>query len=162
MMKNSKRIKRVFNRLFFKIIFFFLLLLLFPTSKAFCRNEVITVPLIVTDYYGWAYTEAFMDKSYVYGWSTAGVDALGWGIILTKRDYSGLFFVNVAGIAKTIYPVVQLLASSDMDTRNRAWIALGTHTLTLISLELLGKPALSIQTMVPENGGYGASLAFRF
>ena len=161
-MKNSTGFNRVFNRLLLKAIFFILLLFLFPIQKAFCRNEAITVPIIVADYYGWAYTEAFMDKSYVYGWSTAGVDALGWTIILTRKEYSGLFFVNVAGIAKTLYPVVELIASSDSDTRSRAWIALGTHTATLISLELLGKPGLSIQTMVPKSGGYGASLAFRF
>jgi hypothetical protein len=161
-MNDPQEINRTFNRPFSKAAFLLLLLLLLPTPKAYCRNEAVTIPLIAADYYGWAYTEAFMDKSYVYGWSTAGVDTLGWTILLTRKEYSGLFFVNVAGIAKTVYPVVQLLASSDSDTRSRAWIALGTHTATLISLELLGKPALSIQTMVPKNGGYGASLAFRF
>ena len=131
-------------------------------QPAFCKNEEISVPLIAADYYAWAYTEAFLDHSDVYGWSTAGVDALGWGIILTRNEYSGMFLVNVAGIAKTVYPVVELLSSSDTDTRNRAWIALGTHAATLISLELLGKPGLSVHAMVPQSGGYGAELAFRF
>ena len=161
-MNHTQKINWNLNYPLLKTAFYFLLLFLFQTPEAYCRNEAVTIPLIAADYYGWAYTEAFMDKSYIFGWSTAGVDTLGWTLVLTTKEYSGLFFVNVAGIAKTVYPVVQLLASSDSDTRSRAWIALGTHTATLISLELLGKPALSIQTMVPKNGGYGASLAFRF
>ncbi len=142
----------------------FFLLLLFPllVGRALGRNDIITVPMILTDYYGWAYTEAFEDKSEIYAWSTAGVDALGWGIILARREYSGLFLVNVAGIAKTIYPAVQLLASSDPGVHERAWIALGTHAVTLISLELLGKPVLGIQAWEPRRGGFGAELACRF
>ena len=150
------------NRMAKKTLLLSLLLTAFPLNQVFAKNEVITVPIIVADYYAWAYTEAFQDHSDVYAWSTAGVDALGWGILATEKEYSGLFFVNVAGIAKTVYPVVMLLTSSDPDTHSRAWIALGTHTATLISLELLGKPALSIQATVPKDGGYGASLAFRF
>jgi len=142
-------------------LIFILFLTLIPL-RVFAKNEEITVPLVVADYYAWAYTEAFLDHSDVYGWSTAGVDALGWTIILTRNEYSGMFLVNVAGIAKTVYPVVELLSSSDSDTRNRAWIALGTHAAALISLELLGKPGLSVHAMVPQSGGCGAELAFRF
>jgi hypothetical protein len=145
-----------------KKLIFILFLLLIPLNQALAKNEEFTIPIVATDYYAWAYTEAFLDHSNVYGWSTAGVDALGWTIILTRKEYSGMFLVNVAGIAKTVYPVVELLSSSDADTRNRAWIALGTHAATLISLEFLGKPALSVHAMVPQSGGYGAELAFRF
>jgi hypothetical protein len=144
-----------------KKLVFILMLVLFPL-RVFGKNEEITVPLIAADYYAWAYTEAFLDHSDVYGWSTAGVDALGWIIVLTRNEYSGMFLVNVAGIAKTVYPVVELLSSSDPDTRTRAWIAMGTHAATLVSLELLGKPGLSVHAMVPQSGGYGAELAFRF
>ena len=125
-------------------------------------HEIVTVPLILGDYYVWAYTEAFEDHAEVYGWSTAGVDGLGWTILATSGDYSGLFFVNLAGIAKTVYPVVTLLASSDSDTQTRAWIALGTHTVTLITLGLLGQPALSVQSFVPRRGGEGLALAMGF
>ncbi|SRR5665213_3678763 len=144
-----------------KKLIFILMLVLVPL-RVFGKNEEITVPLVAADYYAWAYTEAFLDHADVYGWSTAGVDALGWGIILTRKEYSGMFLVNVAGIAKTVYPVVELLSSSDPDIRNRAWIALGTHAATLVSLELLGKPGLSVHAIVPQSGGYGAELAFRF
>lgn len=142
------------------------LLLLFLWSlslqQAYGKNEAITVPLIVGDYYAWAYTEAFEDKSDVYAWSTAGVDALGWGIVLTTKEYSGLFFINVAGIAKTVYPMIELLNSSDRGVQERAWIALGTHALTLVSLELFGKPGLAIQPKISKSGEPGVLLAFRF
>ena len=113
-----------------------------------CRaaNEGITVPLVLADYYGWAYTEIFMDHADIFGWSTAGVDALGWTLLAAQGDYTGLFLVNVAGVAKTAYPAAALLGASDTGARERAWIALGTHALTLLTLEILGKPALSIQS----------------
>jgi hypothetical protein len=139
------------------------LLLVLPTGKVFADNELITVPVIVADYYAWAYTEAFMDHADIYAWSTAGVDALGWTLILTKKDYTGLFFVNVAGVAKTIYPVAVLLGAQDPASRERAWIAVGTHTASLLTLELLGRPALNIQSsMGPHQDGTGMELAFNF
>lgn len=148
-----------------KFVHGFCMALLFLTAtagKAPAQNEIITVPIILGDYYVWAYTETFQDHSEIYGWSTAGVDALGWGLIVTTQDYSGLFFVNLAGIAKTVYPVTQLLWSSDSQVHQRAWIALGTHALTLVSLELLGRPALSIQSMGPRHDGLGLAYAFKF
>ena len=133
-----------------------------PGSGALAKNEWVSVPIILGDYYVWAYTEAFQDHSEIFGWSTAGVDALGWSLIVTTHDYSGLFFVNLAGIAKTVYPVGELLWSSDPGIHERAWIALGTHTLTLVSLEFLGRPALSIQSMGPNRDGIGLAFAHRF
>ncbi len=138
-----------------------LLFLGIPSAKA--DHEWVTVPVVVADYYGWAYTEAFMDNARVYGFSTAGIDALGWTLLIGAGDYdAGLKFVNLAGLAKTIYPVVTLLAASDTGTLERAWIALGTHTLTLVTLELLGRPALTVEAFGPRHDAYGASLAFKF
>lgn len=108
----------------------------------------------------------FKDHTDIFGWSTAGVDAVGWSITLASPDYegrvTGLFFVNLAGIAKTVYPAATLLGNSDGSARERAWIALGTHTATLLTLELLGKPALSIQSMGPRGDGVGLQLASNF
>lgn len=139
-----------------------MLFLVLPMAKVQAGNEILTVPIILGDYYAWAYTEAIEDHADIYGWSTAGVDALGWTIILTTRDYSGLFFVNLAGVAKTGYPIATLLWASDGPTRERAWVALGTHAATMLSLELLGRPALSIQSMGPHQDGAGVELACRF
>ena len=139
-----------------------LLILVFPLGKAWAGNEILTVPVILADYYAWAYTEAIEDHADIYGWSTAGVDALGWTLILTTRDYSGLFFVNLAGVSKTVYPVATLLWASDPPTRERAWVALGTHAATMLTVELLGRPALSIQSMGPRHDGLGLALACRF
>jgi len=136
--------------------------LLLP-SQTRAANEVVTVPLVVADYYGWAYTEAFMDNAQVYAWTTAGVDALGWGLLVTTGDYdAGLKFVNLAGMAKTLYPVVTLLAATDPGTRERAWIAVGTHSATLLTLQFLGQPALVVQALGPRHDAYGAALAMRF
>jgi hypothetical protein len=138
-------------------------LLVLGTGSVHAANEAITVPVVVADYYGWAYTEAFMDNATVYGWSTAGVDALGWTFWATGADYDvGIKLVNLAGLAKTIYPVVALLESSDTGIRQRAWIALGTHAVTLLTLECLGRPALTVEALGPRHDAYGASLAFRF
>ncbi len=132
-------------------------------SQAQAKNEIVTIPLVVGDYYVWAYAEAIEDHASIYGWSTAGVDALGWGILAVSADDSGLFLVNLAGISKTVYPVVTLLASRDNDTKSRAWIALGTHTATLLSLELLGHPGLSVNTALgPRQDGTGLMLAMGF
>jgi hypothetical protein len=135
-----------------------------PGGKAFAQNEIVTVPVILADYYGWAYAEAFEDHADIYAWSTAGVDALGWTLFFAAKDYdAGLFLVNLAGCAKTLYPVVTLLGASDSTTRERAWIAVGTHTATLLTLELLGRPALSIQTSLgPRQDGVGLAFAGRF
>ena len=71
--------------------------------------------------------------------------------------------MNLAGISKTLYPVVTLLSSHDNPTRDRAFIALGTHTLTLVTLELLGRPALSVNTALgPRHDGTGLTLAMGF
>ena len=139
-----------------------LILLFLGIRSAKADHEWITVPEVVADYYGWAYTEAFMDNATVYGFSTAGVDALGWSLFVAGDYDAGLKFVNLAGLAKTIYPVVTLLATTDTGTRERAWIALGTHTLTLVTLEFLGRPALTVEAFGPRHDAYGASLAFRF
>jgi hypothetical protein len=135
-------------------------------EKSRAQNEWVTVPVILADYYGWAYTEIFRDRAELFGWSTAGVDALGWSITLAAPDYegrvTGLFFVNLAGIAKTVYPAAALLGASDASTKERAWIALGTHAASLLTLELLGKPALSVQSMGPGKDGMGLQVALNF
>jgi hypothetical protein len=140
------------------------LLLGLAGRPARAANEPVTVPIVLADYYAWAYTEAFEDRAYVYGWSTAGVDALGWTLFFAAKDYdAGLFLVNAAGCAKTLYPVATLLGASDHLVRERAWIAVGTHGATLLTLEWLGRPALSIQTTLgPHQDGYGMAYAFRF
>lgn len=142
----------------------FVLFLTWGNREARAANEIITVPVVLADYYGWAYTEAFEDHADIYGYSTAGVDALGWTLFFTANDYdAGLFLVNTAGLAKTLYPMVTLLGASDSMVQNRAWIALGTHTATLLTLQLLGRPALNIQsTLGPHQDGYGVSYAFDF
>jgi hypothetical protein len=137
-------------------------LLMAGAGKARAAHEAITVPLILGDYYAWSYTEIFEDKAQAFGFSVAGVDALGWGWMAFSPDYTSLFLVNVAGIAKTVYPAVVLLSSSDAPSRNRAWIALGTHTVTLVTLEALGRPELGVQAMGPRGDGTGVTLAFRF
>lgn len=133
-------------------------------GKVQAANEIITVPIVLADYYGWAYTEAFEDRANIYAWSTAGVDGLGWTLFLAANDYdAGLFLVNTAGLAKTLYPVVTLLGAKDSAVRERAWIAVGTHTATLVTLEFLGRPALNIQTsMGPHRDGLGLSYALQF
>ncbi|SRR5579871_2495682 len=132
--------------------------------EAKAANELITIPMILADYNGWAYTEIFEDNAQVYGWTSAGVDALGWGLFFAANDYdAGLFLVNIDGIGKTVYPVVTLLGASDPGVRERAWIAVGTHTVTITTLELLGRPALSVQTSLgPSHDGLGLSYALKF
>ena len=48
--------------------------LLLAFSRAQAANEVVTVPLVLGDYYAWAYTEAIEDHAAIYGWSTASVE----------------------------------------------------------------------------------------
>ena len=141
-----------------------LALLVFPGRTAWAGGEWVTVPLIALDYYGWAYTEIFEDKADVFGWSTAGVDALGWTLLAAGGDAdAGLKLVNLAGLAKTAYPLATLLGASDRTVRQRAWIALGTHAATLLTLGFLGRPALSVDTtMGPRRDGTGMVLSCRF
>jgi hypothetical protein len=131
-------------------------------GKARAAHEIVTVPLIVADYYVWSYTEIFEDKADTFGFITAGVDALGWGWMALSPDYTSLFLVNAAGIAKTVYPAVVLFTSSDTPSRTRAWIALGTHAITLVTLEALGRPELGVQDMGPREDTTGVTLAFKF
>jgi hypothetical protein len=148
-----------------RLIVFVLLTTSFAScpAKVQAGNEAITIPIVLADYYVWAYTQAFRDRAFPYAWSTAGVDALGWGTILFTGKYSGLFLVNVAGLSKTVYPLVRL-ADGDvpMDIRRRAWRAVGTHAGTLLLLKALGKPAISVQSWTPAGGGEGVRLALGF
>ncbi len=145
-----------------KLVLVFVLFLIAGPQKARAAHEAITVPLVIGDYYVWSYTEIFEDNAQAFGFSVAGVDALGWGWMALSPDYTSLFLINAAGIAKTVYPAVVLLSSSDTPSRNRAWIALGTHTVTLVTLEALGRPELGVQAMGPRGDGTGVTLAFRF
>lgn len=145
-----------------KLLWLFLIFFILGPRSVKADHEWITVPVVVADYYGWAYTEAFMDNAAVYGFSTAGVDALGWSLFIAGDYDAGLKFVNLAGLAKTVYPIATLLWASDTGARDRAWIALGTHTLTLVTLEFLGRPALTVEAFGSRHDAYGASLAFRF
>ena len=132
-------------------------------GQARASNEFITVPVILADYYGWSYYEAFEDHADIYAWSTAGVDALGWTVYFASGDEAGMKLVNMAGIAKTVYPMVTLLWASDPQVQDRAWIGLGAHVVTLVTLELLGRPALSINTSLgPQHDGTGLTVAYRF
>ncbi len=144
--------------------FLTLALLFGETGKARAGNEWVTVPLVVADYYGWAYTEIFEDHADVFGGCTAGVDALGWTLLVAANDPdAGLKLVNLAGLAKTTYPLATLLGASDTAVRQRAWIALGTHAATLLTLELLGRPAVNVDTTLgPRRDGTGMTLAFQF
>ncbi len=133
-----------------------------PSGMTFAGNEAITVPVVLADYYVWAYTEVFEDHADIYGWSTAGVDGLGWTLFAAGDYDAGLKFVNLAGMAKTVYPLIALLGASDPGIRERAWIAVGTHTATLLTLEILGHPALSVQAYGPRGDTLGLAYAFRF
>jgi len=132
-------------------------------GQARAGNGIITVPVILADYYGWSYYEPFEDHANVYAWSIAGVDAIGWSVYLVSGDEAGMKLVNMAGVAKTVYPMAALLWASDTPMQDRAWIGLGAHMVTLVTLELLGRPALSINTSLgPRHDGTGMTMAFRF
>ncbi len=132
-------------------------------SQAQARHEVLTVPWILADYYAFSYSQAFLDRAHPYAWSTAGVDALGWGVVVFAKKYPGLVLVNVAGIAKTVYPIVRLAnGGTPMEIRRRAWASVGTHAATLVMLKFLSKPAVSVHSYAPPSGGSGVELAFRF
>jgi hypothetical protein len=151
-------------RSFRGFLFLWVMVVITLPRGARADNELVTLPLVLGDYYAWAYTEAFMDHGDVFAWSTAGVDGLGWGLALLAKDHdAGLFLVNAAGDAKTLYPVATLIWAPEAPVRERAWIALGTHTATLLALEVLGRPALNIQTSLgPHQDGTGLSYAWRF
>jgi hypothetical protein len=111
------------------------------------------VPVILADYYVFAYSQAFQDRSFGYAYPTLAVDALGWGMVAAGK-YPGLFCVNLAGLAKTVYPAVILCGKPNRDVKRRAWISLGTHAGTLLWLKLWGKPALKVESAYhPPDGG---------
>jgi hypothetical protein len=139
------------------------LVIMGTVGGAQARNEALTVPVVLADYYGFAYYQAFEDRAHPYAWSTAGVDALGWGIVAVARRYPGLFLVNMAGVAKTVYPVVRLSDGDvPMQVRRRAWVSVGTHAGTLLFLRFAGKPAVAVRSWSPAGGGEGMRLAFGF
>lgn len=137
------------------------LMAVLPVAKASAGNEIVTVPVVLGDYYAWAYVQAFEDRADVYGWSLVGTDVLGWAFIL-GGDPAGLFFVNLSGLVKTGYPIWVLIDSADPAMRERAWIACATHATTLLTLELLGRPAVSLQASGPGKDAWGPVVAFRF
>jgi hypothetical protein len=141
---------------------FFLILVFFAAPPAQASREALTIPVILADYYGFAYTQAYQDRSFGFFYSAAGVDALGWGIVAAKRRYSGMFLVNFAGVAKTVYPLVILGGKPDREIKRRAWVSVGTHAGTLIWLRVWGKPGLAVTSWMPDKGGTGAHLAWAF
>jgi len=113
----------------------------------------MTVPVVLADYYAFAYVQAFKDRSFGYAYPTAAVDALGWGMVAAGK-YPGLVCVNVAGIAKTLYPAVVLCGKPSRDVKRRAWVSLATHSGTLLWLKAWGKPALKVESSYrPPDGG---------
>jgi hypothetical protein len=132
------------------------------SHPAHARREVITLPVVLTDYYGFAYAQACRDRSYGFFYPTAGVDVLGWTILAVKGKYSGMFLVNFAGVAKTVYPLVILGGKPDREKKQRAWISVGTHAGSILWLKIWGKPALAVSSWVPENGTAGARFALAF
>jgi hypothetical protein len=131
-------------------------------SPAHAGREAVTLPVVFADYYGFAYTQAWRDRSYGFFYPTAGVDALGWTILAAKGKYSGMFLVNFAGLAKTVYPLVILGGKPDREVKRRAWASVGTHAGTLLWLKIWGKPALTVMSWAPSNGSAGARFAFSF
>ena len=131
------------------------------STPAHAGREVVTLPVVLADYYGFAYTQAWTDRSYGFFYPTLGVDALGWTILATSGKYSGMFLVNFAGIAKTVYPLVILGGKPTREVKHRAWVSVGTHAGTLLWLKCWGKPALAVTTWTPENNGTGLRIAWR-
>lgn len=127
-------------------------------GSARAGQEWLTVPVILADFYGFAYYQAFEDGADAYGWTVAGVDALGWGIVAGTRKYEGLFLVNLANTAKLAYPAVRLAGSPERQVKRRAWLSLGTHTGTLLLTKYLGKPAIRVESRAPA----GVLLAYEF
>ena len=146
---------RPFSR---KIPVLALLLFATPGGRLAAQSEILTVPLIAADYYGWAYTEAFEDRANVFAWSTAGVDALGWSVFFAGRDAdAGLKLVNLAGWAKTAYPVATLIWVSDSTVRIRAWIAAGTHAATCTNTLEANSPVCVALGRAASGGGTNPS-----
>jgi hypothetical protein len=138
------------------------LLLGVVAAPARAAKEALTVPVILADYYAHAYWQAFEDRSFGYAYATGGVDALGWGVVLTTKKYSGMFLVNLAGVSKTAYPWVLLMGKPDRDEKRRAWRSVATHTGTLFWLKVWGKPGLTVHSWAPDPGTHGARLAWAF
>ena len=126
------------------------------------KHEAVTIPVVLADYYGFAYYQAFRDHAYGYAYPTAAVDLLGWGIVALKHRYSGMFLVNMAGLAKTVYPLARLAGKPDRDIRRRAWVSVGTHAGSLLWLKLWSKPELAVTSWVPDAGGNGLRVAWAF
>ena len=131
-----------------------------PTPSR-AANEALTVPVVLADYYGFAYTQAFQDRSYGFAYPTAAVDLLGWGLVAAKK-YPGLFCVNLAGVAKTVYPVVILCGKPTREVKLRAWISLGTHAATLLWLKAWSKPALRVESAFRSPDGGVVRLAWDY
>ena len=138
--------------------------LIFPSfpRPAQAGHEVVTLPVVLADYYGFAYAQAWRDRSFGFLYPAAGVDLLGWTVMATTRKYSGMFLVNFACVAKTAYPLVILAGKPDREVKRRAWASVGTHTGTLLWLKIWGKPALSVETWALPNDGHGIRLAAAF
>lgn len=131
-----------------------------PARGARAASEAVTLPVVLADYYGFAYAQAFLDHSYGYAYPTAAVDALGWGLVAFHR-YPGLVCVNLAGAAKTLYPMAKLCGKPSRSVRRRAWASLGTHAATLLWLKAWGKPALHVEgACLSDGAGMRVALAF--
>jgi len=130
-------------------------------SSARAGREAVTVPVILADYYVFAYVQAFKDRSFGYAYPTAAVDTLGWGLAADGK-YSGLVCVNAAGLAKTVYPAVILCRKSGRGAKRRAWISIGTHAGTLLWLKAWGKPALRLESSYCPPDGAALKLAWLF
>ncbi len=125
------------------------------------RNEAVTLPVILADYYGFAYFQAFKDRSFGYAYPTAGVDALGWGLMAFGK-YPGMVCVNLAGVSKTVYPAALLLGKPNHDEKRRAWASIGTHAFSLLWLKAWGKPSIRVNGTVRAPDGAQLHVAWRF
>jgi hypothetical protein len=146
---------------FLLTIFLVLLSACVPIVQARTGREALTVPVIVADYYVFSYFQAFKDRSFGYAYPTAVVDTLGWGLI-AARQYPGMVCVNMAGLAKTVYPLVILCGKPERDVKRRAWVSLGTHAATLLWLKAWGKPTLRVESSLRGPDGGEVRVAWRF
>jgi hypothetical protein len=137
----------------------FLLLLASPRPVK-AANEIFTVPVVLGDYYFYSYYEPVKDHSVAYTYPLAGVDALGWGLIAAKKN-AGLFLINFAGAAKTVYPAAKLLGKPPRDVKRRAWWGVGAHAFTFLWLKVWSRPGLRVETAyVPFGTGLRATWTF--
>lgn len=113
-------------------------------AGASAAKDVFKTTVVIGDFYAWAYTQAFQDKAHSYAWTTAGVDAFGWGLIVAGSR-EGLFLVNLANTVKLLYPIVRLAGSAPPEIEHRAWVSLGTHAATLLTLHWLGKVEVGVR-----------------